>query len=475
MDKMNTITFKDINLGGIADSKLQGGSNSVYKMYGFDLHSNPGFLRVNQKLKKVSGSLVDDIIQAIVPCSDGNTYLFAKTNGKIWKRTSAGVYSELAQTISGGVKSAYEFEGYIYYARQGYLGRVAVGNPTDFSTKNDTWGTFTNGNVDYHPMLENNLVLYIGDGNLLAQVDGGVFSADALDLSVKYKTKCLHRLSTNVLLGTYTNSDNVITQIFDWNTWSESFSYSDEISEKDINSFLTIDNAAICNCGTKGNLYYYDGIKLNLYKRIPGDYRSKTMEIKPDATCSRFGLPLFGVSNISGNPTECGIWSLGGYDANYKKVLNLEYGISTGNLENVYIYNITAIGETLIVTWGDNNGESIVYGVDELDTSNKIPEAYFISRMVNGARKDAKKLGGFIAYSELPTGCSIKCYYNKNSELDESGDLVWNEVVLTKDAIRSLYELSVRTEGCNTILLKVSALSSGNYSPEIEEADFYFE
>jgi len=37
-----------------------------------------------------------------------------------------------------------------------------------------------------------------------------------------------------------------------------------------------------------------------------------------------FGLPLFGFSNISGNPTTQAVYSLGGYDRNYPKVLNLE-------------------------------------------------------------------------------------------------------------------------------------------------------
>jgi len=77
---------------------------------------------------------------------------------------------------------AWEYQGYIYYTMQSRLGRVAVGAPTDWATRNDSWATFTNTDALYHPCQEVNAVLYIGDANLVAQVDAGVFSADALDI-----------------------------------------------------------------------------------------------------------------------------------------------------------------------------------------------------------------------------------------------------------------------------------------------------
>lgn len=36
-----------------------------------------------------------------------------------------------------------------------------------------------------------NLVLYIGDGNLVAQVDDGTFTADALDIQKPHRIKAL--------------------------------------------------------------------------------------------------------------------------------------------------------------------------------------------------------------------------------------------------------------------------------------------
>ena len=49
-------------------------------------------------------------------------------------------------------------------------------------------------------MLVLNLVLYIGDKNLVAQVDEGVWSADALDLPLpsQNRIKCLGQMGTDL-------------------------------------------------------------------------------------------------------------------------------------------------------------------------------------------------------------------------------------------------------------------------------------
>ena len=157
------IIIKDINLGGISDSRYQGQANSVYSMEGLDIHSEPGIIKANQALTKESGTTVDDFVKVFVPCSDGNTYLFGSTNGKIWKRTSSGVYSleaTAAPSAGGvGIMDAYEYQGYIYYSMESRLGRVAVGSPTSWSGRDDDWATFTNTDADFHPIKEVNQVM----------------------------------------------------------------------------------------------------------------------------------------------------------------------------------------------------------------------------------------------------------------------------------------------------------------------------
>jgi hypothetical protein len=273
---MSRIPFKNFNMGGLADSDYLGSENSLAALWGFDLHSEVGVLKVNQALTKESGSTIDDFVKASVPSSDGNTYLFGSTNGKIWKRTSGGTYSLEATASpaagSAGILDAKEYEGYIYYAMQSRLGRWQIG--TAWSTRNDSWATFTNTDALWHPMIVLNLVLYIGDAHFLAQVDAGTFSANALDISSPLRIKCLGQMGTDILLGTYVSSNIVSTEIYRWNTWSVSFTNSDPIPEVGINAFLPIDNGVIVNAGTKGNTYIYDGETLEPYKKIKGSWNS---------------------------------------------------------------------------------------------------------------------------------------------------------------------------------------------------------
>jgi len=474
---MNDIILKDLNLGGLADSAYQGQANSMAEIVGFDIHSEPGILKNNQKLTKESGATVDDLAKVILPCSDGNTYLFGSTNGKIWKRTNLGVYSLAATaspaTGSDGIIDAWEYQGYIYYTMQSRLGRVAVGSPTAWGGKDDNWATFTNTDSDFHPLQEVNQVLYIGDGKDLAQVDAGTFSASALDIASPLRIKSLGKILTDILLGTFVNVYRVATEILRWNTWSISFSVSDEVPEIGINCFLKTDNFSLVNAGTKGNFYLYNGSQLENHKRIPGDWTgTKEAWVHPNASCNMFGLPLFGLSNVSGNPAKQGVYSLGGYDHNYPKVFNLEWLISTGNLSGIDIGAIKLVGTVLLVSWKDTTGGT-TYGVDKLDLTAKVTSAYYATRVINVARNDSKTLSGYVGYRSLPNDSSIKIYYKVNYAA------AWVEAATIVDTIRKTVYLEKALPEANTIEIKVeSNAATGvnvNKAPEIELSEFKFE
>jgi hypothetical protein len=556
---MNTIQVKDINLGGIADSKYQGQKNSVAEMVGFDIHGEPGIMRHNQKLTKESGVLIDDLCKTILPCSDGYTYLFGSTTGKIWSRSSSGVYAYVGVVAPAagalGVLDADEYEGYIYYSMQSRLGRVAVGAPTNWATRDDSWQTFTNTDADFHPFKQVNQVLFVGDGKYLAQVDAGVFSANALDLAAPFRIKSLGKILTDILMGTFVNAYRVATEIFRWNTWSiDSYQSSDDIPEIGINCFLRTDNLVLVNAGTKGNFYYYNGSQLENYKRIPGSWiGTNEATLHPNAACNMFGLPLFGLSNKSGNPAKQGIYSLGGYDRNYPKVINLEWLISNGRYNGVDIGAIEMCGTQLLVAWknsdtitmtianpgvvtwtthGQTNGTPIMftttgalptgitastyyylrvidantfhlydtyahaidtlnttgrititgtqsgvhtcanYGIDYLDATAKVAQAYFSTRVVNVARNDSKTLSGYVAYRSLPTDSSIKVYHKVNYAA------VWTESTCVVDTIRKTVYLKEAMPEANAIEIKVESNASStsvNEAPEIEMAEFLFE
>lgn len=475
MAKIKGAQINNIHSGGIADSLYSGIPNSVATLIGFDIHSKPGSLIVNQKLTKLA--TIDDFCKKIIESSDGKTYFFGSTTGKIWSRTSGGTITleATAAPSSGdeGIIDAYEYAGYIYYVMEQMIGRVAIGAPTDWSGRNDSYATFGIGNAVNHPMVDVNDVLYIGDGNQVAQIDDtGTFVADALDLQSQHEITALGKQNTDLVIGTRSGQDKA--SIFLWNTWSVSYSVEDEVNEDGINAFIPGDNYTLVSAGKKGNIYLLNGYQLELIKRIPGEYSpTQYMTIYPNARDFFNGIPVFGVSNGLGNPCSQGIYSFGSRQAGYPRVLNLEYPISQRSsgeyvTNNIEIGAVKAVGSLLFTSWRDNNSTP-VSGVDMLDYSAKLEYGLLESRVMKVDRWMANSYRHwYIGYEELPANTDIQLFYNKNFSDD------WNEIDLVNDTIRSMMtqDLSVTA---STMQVRVKAITTGNSSPIIDEMLFLFE
>lgn len=468
------IPIQDFNLGGLAFSKWAGLKNSLYKMIGFDPHSQPGILQVEQKLTLDSSTIVDEFCKLGVSCSNGIQYYFSSTSGKVWQN-KAGTYTLVYTTSpaagTASCSGAEEYQGYIYWATQSRLHRIPVATCDGAAqwTANavPNWKTFTITDASFHPMINHTgqRILYIGDGNYLAQVDAGTFSANALDISTPLRIKSLGKIGTDILLGTYVSDSVTKTEIIRWNGWSVSFSNSDSIPENGINAFLPADNMVLVQAGNQGHIYYYDGTSLELYKRIPGTYSSTAYgEVYPGSVANKEGQILFGFSNGSGNSTDQLVYRIGRYSRDYPYIMDAPYPISQRSgsdfvLTGVEIGAVLVVNNLVYVAW--KNGTS--YGIDKLDASNKLNGAYFETRIMNVNREEQANLSNaLIAYASKPASTDIDFYLDKNyagygSALDKVDD-TQRCIVQTKD------------EGTefNTLQLKVKVTTSVNSAPQIE-------
>lgn len=192
---MAQVIIRNINQGGLSDSDYTGTENSVAECVGLDIHSEAGLIKCNQALVKDSSTVVDEFCRARVSCSNGSTYFFGESGG-IFERESNGTWTDrgTAAPAAGSAKilGAEEYQGYIYYFMQSRVGRIAVPSAGgSWAGRNDSWETFTNTDADFHPSAIVNEVLYIGDKNYVAQVDGTTFSANALDLKTPLRISAL--------------------------------------------------------------------------------------------------------------------------------------------------------------------------------------------------------------------------------------------------------------------------------------------
>ena len=469
---MAQVLVKNLNQGGIADSDYVGISNSVAEMVNCDIHSEPGLIKCNQALTKDSGVVVDEFCEAKVECSNGSTYFFGESGG-IFERESGGTWTDRG-TVSPGagsakVLSAKEYKGYIYYATQNRLGRIAVPPAGgSWAGRNDNFETFGVGDDTFHPMKVVNQVLYIGDGNQLAQVDDGTFSANALDIESPLRISSLGILDTDILIGTYVSNNVLETQIIRWNTWSVSFSVSDPIPEVGIYAFLETDNFVIVNAGTKGNLYLYNGAQLDLYKKIKGSFSSTNKaKVFANANLNFNGMPLFGLSSVSGTGVNLGVYSLARTNRSYPYILNLEHTISTGNLAGIEIGAIASVSaDQFLVSWKDTNSDTSV-GVDILNLSTKAT-AHFTTLVMYINRELVSEWGyAYAGYRSLPDGADIKFYEKKNggamsSELDSIDDKIED------GEGRNMKKTDAHIGDAVTLQLKTELVPNANNGPEVE-------
>jgi len=472
------IPIQNFNLSGLAFSKWSGRKDSLYKIIGFDPHSQPGLLNVEQKLTaETTGVEPTEFCRVAVNSSNGAQYWFSYTSGKIWERPTTGIWRLVHTTTpaagTAGCFGAKEYQGYIYWATQSRLHRITVANADNNDWATDAvedWATFTITDSAFHPFLNHTgqQILYIGDGNYLAQVDAGTFTANALDIVTPLRIKSLGQIGTDILLGTYIADNVTQTEIIRWNGWGVSFTNSDPIPEVGINAFLPADNMVLVQAGTKGNIYYYDGTSLELWSKIPGEYSSTaTGEVYPDSVANKEGQILLGFSNITGNSTNQLVYRIARHSRNFDYILDAPYPISERSgsdfvLTGLNIGAILVVGSDIYVAWKNTAGAG-TYGVDRLDSATKLSGAYFETRVAVINREEFANFSeALIAYASLPTGTDINFYLNKNyagygSALTKIND-TQRYIVRTKDEATEF----------NTLQLKVKVTTSSNSAPQIE-------
>ena len=254
-------------------------------------------------------------------------------------------------------------------------------------------------NDDYHPMVVQNDVLFIGDNNYVHQYEN-TLTLNALDIPAEHVIKCLGKMDIDLLLGTEPASTIAQAMIFRWNTWSESWTIEDEIPENGIHAFIPVDNFVYVVAGDRGNVYFYNGQQLQLYRRIGGEFdRTDKIEVNPNATASLHGIPLIGVGNSSGNPIECGVYGMGTVNPQvFPRIFDLEYVLSEG-LSDMEIGSITVYGDDILVSWYD--GDS-TYGVDTFDGDNLYSGTYIQTRVLYQDRNTRSVYrGARINYKEV--------------------------------------------------------------------------
>ncbi|UOF78919.1 putative isomerase ybhE [Caudoviricetes sp.] len=360
---------------------------------------------------------------------------------------------------------------YIYFTIENRLMRIAVsevGTPWGIDDV-DIITPFKYGDATYHPIKKQNNRLFIGDKYAIAEVNEfGVITLETdFNVLAPEQITTLGIIDTDLLVGTKEPKRAWVKR---WDTEALSWFAEDSVEETEIYAFLPADNYVYIIAGDFGRIYFYDGEKMQPEARVPGDYgktaRSKTND---DAIGSFLSIPLFGVSNIEGNPSWQGLYSYGRFSKDYNVTMDLSFPLSCNTFEDVEIGSILVQGFTLMVSWKSLND----VGIDRLDWTSKYESAFIESMVLNGAkdRSMLKSIDNFIAdYFELPenTGVEFSVSNNYTGFNDLEPDQKMNTKLNQVQAKATQKEL-----GAVEVMIEFNV--DGNNGPKIENFHVNFE
>lgn len=463
------LTFQNPVLGGISDSQYLGKANSFYKIVGLDIFSTPGLILPAQGMKTLA--TIDEHSRFSIYATNGYLYVFSYTSGKIWEVTPGTEAVALVHTTvptSGAVncRGVCEYNGYLYWATESYLHRIPIGNAHVAS-----WSTGLAQNWqaiaghDPHVMAEVNGILYISTGNTIAQVDNATYTAAKLTLPYGYYANSLAKSGTDLVVGGVYASQAKVAEVFVWNTYSKSFSFSDPIQDHDITAMIEFDNTVLIFAGKSGRVYYLNGTKAELYMTLP--YRTQpypNFVIYPDAVCVYRDRLFVGVSDHSGAGVA-GVYVIGQSAAGYPKVIAHQFPLNTAStISKIYSIKTSDVGNQFNLFAAYYDPLSTTYRCDKTDQSNRYTSSYIETKLIFPDYYNLSKLRyGWADYEgTIPANTSLDMLVKVN----HGTTYTINGVI---DTMRARVDFDLGSMEAKVARVKLQFNSSANAYPAIHQ------
>jgi len=362
-----------------------------------------------------------------------------------------------------------EMTQYVYFATKDWLLRTTVADILNITNLNENGylTQFKNGDEKYHPVKKSNGRLYFGDKHTICVVnEAGVITLES-DFSIREPERItiLENFDVDLLIGT--TNVNGKSRVLRWDTESPTWYGEDFVYEDEIHAFLDEDNYTYAIVGDSGQMHYYDGEKLLKHKRIPGVY-SKTARCKVNANAVGYfmGVPIFGLTNVEGNPNLQGVYAYGQYSKDYNITMDLSFPISSGEFAGIEIGSIVVQGFDVYVSWKSATAQ----GVDKLNWSLKYNGAYIETMVLNSPadRAKFKSVKEILAdYIEMPADTSLTMQYSNNYAAYVTHPQQLNDKLLQLRGMGTVPEVG-------SLQARFVFVTDGNNSPVIENLHVNF-
>jgi hypothetical protein len=383
---------------GIAPSPLEG--FGLFR--NVDITTNPGSVRLSYATVDVTGgsTSVSGLVIGMVKNPKNSSQIFALD--------AAGV---LYQSVNGG--GSWFTVATTYTAGQGQGIEVwrdclfvvvnDIVNVYYFLSHGEVWvnsfETFAGAYADslYHTMLRSiDDTLYICAGQYVSNLSENsgktfdptnsatfTFNAAAIPLAQYYRTKCLQDLGQYLAIGTWQGSnpsDIKSADLFMYSRAALTLGIPLQMNENGVNSMLSHDNRLYVQAGLTGKIYECNTTSFTELVQVPNYCcnldNGAGMFVYPKAMAFHRGKLLFGLSIVSGNPANIGVWSYQLPEPGRKTgALTLDYTISTGNDGSAALLQIGSLlstaNQSLLIGWYDQagtyQGATTPFGIDQVN------------------------------------------------------------------------------------------------------------
>ena len=458
--------------GGLSDWSDTGVVGSFKFGSNLDIHRDTDSLTCNQALADdLATGTLNGLPLWIVPCSNGNTYFFCE-GGRIYKRTSGGVYTLVYTDADGTITGACEWgndngDTFLYWATATKLHRMIVagnwGNDIDKTVNGQSYPKSNLTSATWHTMKQINGTLLIANASKLAMVAwDDSYTTDALSLTPGNLAKCLMEYSGYAYVGNGRSDSAQNSEMFVWDTaQSLNWNGKNTVPASVINAMINAEYP-LMQVGTSGKILLADISKYTMpIVEFPGGG-----SVNPDGVEVDGGLALFG---SYGNGTgKTGIYSYGRKKKNADPVLNLEYAFDCGEIGSV-----KKIGSVVLMAYENTAGTA--WGVKKVSTTLKATGTYqSIDLLFPTSDREPVLTKIRIVTAPLPASTSIACYRKMN----KTGSFVLCNLEgggtsFTTTGGQEAWFL-VGDKGKITEL-QLILTPSANLAPEVLECQLYFE
>lgn len=462
---MNSFLLKSFK-GGHSDFEDKGISGSFKFGYGLDIRKDTDSLSCQQDLVLDSTSVVTGLVRWIIPCTDGNTYFFDNT-GKIYKRTSAGVWSLSYTDADGAITGACEWflssgKTYLFWSTVTKIHCKEIAGSATWADVDALagWPKTTLTSSTNHMMIQAVGSLQIANEDYIAMVGfDGSYSYQALNIFKKNYAKAMLERGNNLIVGAPSKGTTSESDLIEWDTSSLDYNDRKVVKGGAINAMIDTD-IPLAQVGTNGDIYYSD-----LQNRLPLTTIRGGGYCNPSGVTNDNGLALFG---IYGNTLGYnGIYSYGRKKLNQDRTLNLEYYI--GNCDEIGA--LCKSGSDIFVSYKYESN----YYVKKVNTALKATAYYYSLDLKPPQEINYMPVWDAVVLNmkPLPANTSVEVFY----KLEKSGSFIQAKMEggITSFTITGGQEaVFLIGEKAKIFELEIKLIPSINTTPEVYSAEVYF-